>query len=139
MPPDVMTSVAESLFVRHILGEIVRNSVKTESDEHYLTVVLHKGIPSQVPSTKLRNIAKLLSCPTSCANHYIAEHLVSSNAQGRCVVCLQASKELRGQIRAIEARNQGDGSSSMLAVTLTLDSVRLPSRRPSSSGGRGRR
>ena len=139
MPPDVMTSIAESLIVRHVLGELVRNSVKTESDEHYLTVVLHKGISSQVPRTTLRNIARLLSCPTSSANHHIAEHFVSRNARGECTVCKQASTELRGRIQAMETKDQGKDSPSMLAVTLSFDSVRLPSRLPTSSGGRWRR
>jgi hypothetical protein len=138
MPPDVMTSIAESLIVKHVIGELVRNSVKTESDQHYLTIVLHKGISSQVRSTTLRNIAKLLSCPTSVANHHIAEHFVSRNSGGQCTVCQQASTELRGRIQTMETTDEGKDSPSMLSVILTFDSVRTPSRLPSSSGSRVR-
>jgi len=125
MPPDVVAEVAESLSARRAVGEIASSSVRTEPDRHYLTVVLHKGLSPKVPSTRLSEIAKLLTCSTADANRYIAEHMVSPGPGASCTVCRRASKELKSKVRAEQKRKLGMSTRApeVTLTTLELDPV----------------
>ena len=121
MPPDVIADVAESLLARRALGEMARVSARPEPDRHYLTVVLHKGLSPKVPSTKLADIAKLLSCSTADVNRYMAEHMVSSGPGESCTVCRRASRELKAKVRAEQKRKLGMATKAPEVTLATLE------------------
>jgi hypothetical protein len=121
MPPDVVANVAESLSARKAIGDIAKSSVTTEPDRHYLTVVLHKGVSPKVPSTRLSDIAKLLSCSTGDVNRYMAEHMVSSGPEASCTVCARASKALKAKVRAEQKRKLGMATRAPETTLTTLE------------------
>ena len=121
MPPEVVAEVAESLLARRALGEMARDSARPEADRHYLTVILHKGLSPKVPSTKLADIAKLLSCSTADVNRYMAEHMVSSGPGESCTVCRRASRELKAKVRAEQKRKLGMATKAPEVTLATLE------------------
>jgi hypothetical protein len=124
MPPDVMERIAGTLLTKHLLGEIVRSTVKTPFDQHYFTVVLHKGVSNELPHMLIRDVAKILGCPTSTVHRHIAEHAVYGSARGGCRLCMQASKELKAQIMTHELKGRGRTETPSPALVMTFESVR---------------
>lgn len=124
MTPEVMDSVAGALITRQILQEIVRHSVKTEFDRHYV-VTMHKGVSQDLPRMSFTNLAKLLSCPKSAIHADIAEHMINGSKMGGCKVCHRASEGLKMQIVAEE---DGRGGHERLVGLITVDSLKLSGR-----------
>jgi hypothetical protein len=127
MPPEVMNNIASTLIAKHVLGEIVRRSVKTPFDEHYLVVVMHKGISEQLPHLSFNALAKLLSCQTEKVRAHIADHMVTGSARGGCKICKGASEELQTMI--VEEKNKNHKGESLSSIVITMASVRSAVRR----------
>jgi hypothetical protein len=127
MPPEVMDNIASTLIAKHVLGEIVRRSVRTSFDEHYLVVVMHKGISEELPHLSFNALAKLLSCPTERVRAHLADHMVAGSARGGCKICKGASEELQMQI--VEEKNKNHKGESFSSIVITMASVRSAVRR----------
>jgi hypothetical protein len=131
MPPEVMDNVASMLIAKHVFGEIVRSSVRTPSDEHYLVVMMHKGISEDLRHQSFNAIAKLLSCPAATVRAHIAEHMVIGSARGGCKTCLGASDELKRLI--VDEKNKSHSDESLSSMVITMASVSAATRRQEKS------
>lgn len=127
MPPEVMDSVAGTLITRQVLREIVRRTVRTPLDEHYFAVVTHKGVSGEIQGLTFKDLAKILSCPTSKVHALIAEHMINGSARGGCKICNGASKELKALI--VEEKNKNHGSKGPLSLFIALSAVTASKRR----------
>src|SRR5207253_909851 len=116
--------------------EIVRRAVKTPLDEHYFTVVMHRGISEDLHHISFGDLAKLLDCPRSTIHRYVAEHMWSGSARGGCVFCNGASKGLKALI--IDERRRDKKTRDPYSVFIALDAVTAPRRRAGQSA-QGRR
>jgi hypothetical protein len=127
MPPEVMDSVAGTLITKQVLREIVRRTVRTPLDEHYFAVVMHKGVSGELQRLGFKDLAKILSCPTSRVHGHIAEHMVNGSARGGCKTCNGASKELKALV--VEEKNKNHGSKGPLSLFIALSMVTAAKRR----------
>jgi hypothetical protein len=119
MPPAAVmgSDDAGARIAKQAMEEIVRKSVMTPLDEHYLVVVLHKGISEELRHLRFSDIARLLSSPTTKVHAYIAEHMVGGSAPGGCKSCNGASRELKRLIFEESKKNHGDDSFSIFATS----------------------
>jgi hypothetical protein len=117
MPPAMMdNSDAGARIAKLAMEEIVRKTVMTPLEEHYLVVVLHKGISEELRHLRFSDIARLLSFPTTKAHAYMAEHMVGGSAPGGCRSCAGASRELKRLIFEESKKDHGDDSFSIFAL-----------------------
>jgi hypothetical protein len=127
MPPEAVKSQTGALIARQVLREIVDKSVKTEFDEHYFAVMMHKGISGDMQHMSFSAVAKMLSRPTPTVHHFIAEHMVNGSARGGCRVCNRASKELKNLI--VEETDKDHGSEESFSLWITVASMAQANRR----------
>jgi hypothetical protein len=127
MPPETVKSQTGALIARQVLREIVHNSVKTEFDEHYFAVMMHKGISGDMQHMSFNALAMLLSRPTPMVHHFIADHMVNGSARGGCKVCNGASQELKNLI--FEEKDKDHGSEEPFALWVAMASVAQARRR----------
>lgn len=127
MPPEVVNSVTGALIARQVLREIVNKAVKTSFDQHYFTVMMHKGVSGELRHMSFTDLARMLSCPTPTVHHYIAEHMVSGSARGGCKFCKGASKELKRLI--VEEKEKDHGVEDPFSLWITVASISSARRR----------
>jgi hypothetical protein len=127
MPPETVKSQTGALIARQVLREIVAKSVKTEFDEHYFAVMMHKGISGDMQHMSFNAVAKILSRPTPSVHHFIAEHIVNGSARGGCTICNRASKELKNLI--VEETDKDHGSEEPFSLWITVASMAQARRR----------
>jgi hypothetical protein len=127
MPPETVKSQTGALIARQVLREIVDTSVKTASDEHYFTVMMHKGISADMQHMSFNALAMMLRRPTPTIHHFIAEHMISGSARGGCEVCNEASKELKDVI--FEEKKKDHGSEEPFSLWIAVASIAQAKRR----------
>jgi hypothetical protein len=127
MPPEVVNSVAGALIARQVLREIVNKAVRTQSDEHYFSVMMHKGISSDLRPMNFTDLAKMLSRTTSEVQHHMADHMIRGSARGGCRICNGASRELKKLI--VEEKDKDHGSEAPFSLFVTLASISSDRRR----------
>lgn len=109
---------------------MVRNSVKTTSDEHYFAVMMHKGISGDMRHMSFNALAMLLSRSTPTVHHFIADHMVNGSARGGCEVCNGASKELKNLF--VEEKDKDHGSEEPFSLWIAMASMAQAKRRSGS-------
>ena len=124
MSAEVMENVAGTLIAKHVLGEIVRKSVRTPSDEHYLVVVMHKGVSADLQHMSFRDLAEILSCPPGNVHAHIAEHMVAGSARGGCKICKGASRELKRLILEEKEKSKSGSPSPFITLGSVSPAVR---------------
>jgi hypothetical protein len=127
MPPQAAKSASGALIARQVLREIVHNSVKTTSDEHYFAVMMHKGISGDMQHMSFNALAMLLSRSTPTVHHFIADHIVNGSARGGCDVCNGASKELKNLF--VEEKDKDHGSEEPFSLWIAMASLAQAKRR----------
>jgi hypothetical protein len=127
MPSETVKSQTGALIARQLLREIVHNSVKTTSDEHYFAVMMHKGISGDMQHMSFNALAMLLSRSTPTVHHFIADHMVNGSARGGCEVCNGASKELKNLI--FEEKDKNHGSEEPFSLWIAMASLAQAKRR----------
>ena len=127
MPPGAVKSQTGALIARQVLREIVDKSVKTEFDEHYFAVMMHKGISGDMRHMSFNALAMLLSRSTPTVHHFIADHMVNGSARGGCEVCNGASKELKNLF--IEETDKEHGSEEPFSLWIAMASMAQAKRR----------
>ena len=127
MPPQAAKSASGALIARQVLREIVHNSVKTTSDEHYFAVMMHKGISGDMQHMSFNALAMLLSRSTPTVHHFIADHMVNGSARGGCKACNGASKELKNLF--VEEKDKDHGSEEPFSLWIAMASLAQAKRR----------
>jgi hypothetical protein len=121
MPPETVKSQTGALIARQVLREIVDKSVKTEFDEHYFAVMMHRGISGDMQHMSFNALGMMLSRPTPTIHHFIAEHMINGSARGGCEVCNGASKELKNLI--FEEKEKDHGSEEPFSLWIAVASI----------------
>jgi hypothetical protein len=130
MPTESAKSATGALIARQVLRDIVHNSVKTASDEHYFAVMMHKGISGDMRHMSFNALAMLLSRSTPTVHHFIADHMVNGSARGGCEVCNGASSELKNLF--VEETDKEHGSDEPFSLWIAMASMAQAKRRSGS-------